>query len=223
MKNSLKFLLALCLITVLVPVNAKERQPGNHNGQKNVSQEFSANNSWIKANKHVYTYIPRDVKGSRGIRGSELNKKMGSYSCDEDGNLIPVEVESQKRGGCLMYASDSTKTSWIIRYVRQTHGPVYAEQVFEVRNGNLELWAAFDPKTKKNVYASNDAQKFASRNGRTIEVAQSPGESTDNETSQATQPARENCAGKNFFEKAACELKNAGVENAVGTIINNSR
>lgn len=93
-----------------------------------------------------------------------------------------------------------------------------------MKNSQLELWAKFNPKNNENIYASTGAQKFAGIKGNgNTDVAQSPDESGNNEVAQAPQAGRENCADKNFFEKAACELKNAGVGNAIGTIINKTR
>ena len=168
-------------------------------------------------NKHVFQFIPSDSKAIR------------SFGCDEHGNEIkrsqngaPGRREASTLvyfGGCTIFHSDSTGTSWVISYVPNPGTPARAVHIFKMKNSELILWAKFNPRDNTNVYASTGAQKFAGIKGSSnTDIAQSPDESGNNEVAQAPQPARENCADKNFFEKAACELKNAGIENAIGTI-----
>lgn len=223
MKNSLKLMMvAFCALFMAGQANAVQYLEDKYSGIHMLSD-----------NQHVFTFIPRDIKGIQG------NTTRAIYKCDEHGNELvtgsskPARSQQiEKRYGvsksetCATFYSKSTDTSWVIAFVPSYGGvSARARQIHKLKDGQFRLWATFNPKDHdRNIYASTGAQKFAGRNGdRNTDVARSPDEPENNEVAQAPHPAKENCAGKNFFEKAACELKNAGVENAVGTIINKSR
>ena len=216
MRNSLKLMVGVVLATLLMNGQAK-------------AERHQKPNAYVPlpSDTHVYQYIPSDLR-------SNVAPNYGTpYRCDKEGHAI-LSKKSTSYGNCLTYHSESNNSRWVISYIPyitiDNDGLVKAKtfqvlRIFKVLEGKNKLWVAFE-ETKNSrtaTYVSTGAQKFASTKGNSdIDFVQSD-ESTGNDIAQAPQPTKENCAGKNFFEKAACELKNAGVENAVGTVINNSR
>lgn len=161
MKNSLKLVMGV-LFTVLMIGQALA----------NSSQDIN-----IRDNKHVYSFVPSDIKIIRGDNRNTDVKKYGNYLCDKNGHEI-YEDRNKKAGtannrgnensdasGCMIYHSNSQNTSWVIRFVQNPGTSARAEQIFELKNKKLKLWAKFDPRNNVNIYASAEAQKFAGKKG----------------------------------------------------------
>ena len=150
MKNSLKFLIGLFFAMMMV-------------GQVSATSS-DEEDIHIHDNKYVYSFVPSDIKVIRG-----RNQNYGAYLCDEHGNEIyqnkkpsqAVQNTSINTQTCLRYHSNSTRKSWVIRYAIAPHGPVYAQQIFQLENRRLKLWASFNER-RENIYASTDAQRYAS-------------------------------------------------------------
>lgn len=216
MRNSLKLMVGVALSTLLLmtgQVNAErkgERQIG--------STRESSGDINLRWSTQLHPYVPSDLNSKHVAPAFGM-----PFRCNKEGYAITSAVKSD--GDCFTYYSKSKNSSWVISYGELNNYGKKKTRVFKVLGGENKLWVAFEANNSRTAtYMSTGAQKFASTKGNSdTDVAQSPDESTSNDVAQVPQPTKENCAGKNLFEKAACELKNAGVENAVGTIINKSR
>lgn len=200
-------LLAVLFTLSMIGTAAAERKGDwRPDGAKSSSshQRISMADNNLRQGGHVLPFVPHDLKGKDG---------EGIY-CDDQGNEMSVKVRKPGYGICFEYYSNSEKTTWLINYGGGT-------RVYKVGENGPTLWATFGTKNAHvATYASPEAQKYASARGTSnTDVAQSRPGKDSTEVAQSPQPAKENCGGKGFLEKAACELRNAGIERAVGAII----
>ncbi|MDP2028170.1 MAG: hypothetical protein Q8K12_00825 [Thiobacillus sp.] len=213
MSKSLKLMMvAFCTLFMAGQATAERK------GESDIGSTRESNGDInLRWNTKLHPYVPSDLNSKHVAPAFGM-----PFRCNKEGYAITSAVKSH--GDCFTYYSKSQNSSWVISYGELNKYGKKKAQVFKVLGGENKLWVAFEANnTHTATYMSNDAQKFASNKGNSnTDVAQSPDESGNNEVAQAPQPGRENCADKNFFEKAACELKNAGVEN-IGTIINKGR
>ncbi len=151
----------------------------------------------LQYSSHARSHVPSDIKSLPG----------DGFACNKQGkNMNSGSNTNKDEGRCMKYHSASENSNWVIRYA----GTGGAQQVFKLDKNNLKLWVAFEAENSTAItYASAEAQNSTNKTseGVNTEVAQSP------------QPAKENCGGKGFIEKAACEMRNAGIERAVGAIM----
>ena len=146
MKNSLKFLMGLFFAIALIgQANADARSDRQwHNRHRNDQRDY-VSDKMLKDNAQVLPFIPGDIKGQDGT----------SITCNEQGNNVDDGYTTSR---CYPYHSKQTGTAWKVRY---TNPNVTATQVFKIQHGKLKLWASFD-EDRKNIYASSDAQRYAS-------------------------------------------------------------
>lgn len=168
--KTLKLMFGVLFAMLLVgQVNAGEREKGNFRDPLGYS------NDMLRLNSHVFKFIPSDTKSVKNTKGRMGDR--GFYDCDQNGTPGSMEPGD---AGCGTYHSTKTDTSWVVRYVRVLGKSIRVNQIFKISNGQLELYAEFDPKTDANLYASNETQKFAGTHGSdNNEVAEGSG-STSN-------------------------------------------
>lgn len=214
MSKCLKLMIvAFCALFMAGQANAERK------GERSIgANQESSGDINLRWNTKLHPYVPSDLNSKHVAPAFGL-----PFRCNEKGYAITATAV-RSYGDCFTYYSKSQNSSWIISYGElNKHGKKKA-QVFKVIDGENKPWVAFwgnDGRTA--TYMSTDALRYAGTKGNSDnDVARSPNQSGNDDVVQAPQPAKENCTGKSFFEKTACEMKNAGAEN-VGTIINKGR
>lgn len=155
MKNSLKLVMGLLLGVLFVGQANSAGEAKNPNRERD---KFRVIMTGLQNNKHIYPFIPTDLRGIKNSKGVEGRGSYGTYICDDNGQVVPAESMS---GGCYTYQSSSTRTYWTILFVTKPGSTTRVKKIFKQEGSQLKLWAQFDPKNDVNTYASNEARKFA--------------------------------------------------------------
>lgn len=139
----------------------------------------------IKHNTYIFSYIPSDSTIVRGDTRNNDARKYGAYKCNKSGMELSRNSKPEAPGQAIeaypcSTLHSATGSSWVVRYAIAPHGPMFVEEIFQLKQKRLSVWATFNNK-RENIYATSEARKYASAHGGDTNVAKGKEENTSND------------------------------------------